>query len=222
MLTTAHLAIGWTVFAFFIIGSFIFSWLFVLWLRSVRENESSAFTNIIIALCLCVTICGALLIPVDVFLVSSMKNANGTYQDWAKDIKIRQEYLFDIQMVYYVLFCIILVMTFLVLPLTFFYHTTSPLAEDEEELLEETFGRKLCRALKYTSASIVLLIVLILLGIFLPFETSTLQLEMGQYFEARWTAFKTEEGLFETIVFLMNSLRYYLHTLLFIARYLFF
>ena len=95
-------------------------------------------------------------------------------------------------------------------------------AEQEEELLEETFGRKLCRALKYTSASIVLLIVLVLLGIFLPFETSTLQLEMGQYFEARWTAFKTEEGLFETIVFLMNSLRYYLHTLIFIARYLFF
>merc|ERR1711962_1219286 len=83
---------------------------------------------------------------------------------------------------------------------------TSPLAEDEEELLEETFGRKLCRALKYTSASIVLLIVLVLLGIFLPFEPSTLQLEMGQYFQARWTAFKTEEGLFETIVFLMNSL----------------
>lgn len=206
MLTTAHLAAGWTIFAIFLIGSFIFSWLFVLWLRSVRENESSAITNIIIAICLCVTICGALLIPVDVFLVSSMKNANGTYQEWAKDVKIRQEYLFDIQMVYYVLFCVVLTMTFLVLPLTFFYHTTSPLAEDEEDLVDETFGRKFCRALKYTSASIALLVVLILLGIFLPFETSKLQGGVSEYFEGRWTAFKTEEGLFETIVFLMNSL----------------
>ena len=100
-----------------------------------------------------------------------------------------------------------LTLAFLVLPLMFFYHTTSPLAEDEEELVEETFGRKLCRALKYTSASIVLLVVLILLGIFLPFETSIVQRDIGEYFEARWTAFKTEEGLFETIVFLMNSMR---------------
>ena len=77
---TAHLAIGWSVFAICLIGSLIFSWLFVLWLRSVRENESSGFTNLIISLCLCITIVSALLVPVDVFLVSSMKNADGSYQ----------------------------------------------------------------------------------------------------------------------------------------------
>ena len=77
---TAHLAIGWSVFSICLIGSLIFSWLFVLWLRSVRENESSGFTNLIISLCLCITIVSALLVPVDVFLVSSMKNADGSYQ----------------------------------------------------------------------------------------------------------------------------------------------
>ena len=77
---TAHLAIGWSVFAICLIGSLIFSWLFVLWLRSVRENESSGFTNLIVSLCLCITIVSALLVPVDVFLVSSMKNADGSYQ----------------------------------------------------------------------------------------------------------------------------------------------
>ena len=81
---TAHLAIGWSVFAICLIGSLIFSWLFVLWLRSVRENESSGFTNVIISLCLCITIVSALLVPVDVFLVSSMKNADGSYQVMGK------------------------------------------------------------------------------------------------------------------------------------------
>jgi len=203
---TAHLAIGWSVFAICLIGSLIFSWLFVLWLRSVRENESSGFTNVIISLCLCITIVSALLVPVDVFLVSSMKNADGSYQEWAKDPLVREEYLFKIKMVYYVLFCVVLTMTFLILPLTFFYHTTSPLAEDEEEMMEETVGRKFCRALKYTSASVLLLVVLILLGIFLPFETSTLERGFGQYMEDSWVELKTSEGVFELIVFLMNSI----------------
>lgn len=203
---TAHLAIGWSVFAICLIGSLIFSWLFVLWLRSVRENESSGFTNLIVSLCLCITIVSALLVPVDVFLVSSMKNADGSYQEWAKDHLVREEYLFKIKMVYYVLFCVVLAMSFLILPLTFFYHTTSPLAEDEEEIMEETVGGKLCRALKYTSASVLLLVVLILLGIFLPFETSTLERGFGQYMKDSWVEFKTSEGVFEMIVFLMNSI----------------
>ena len=75
--------------------------------------------------------------------------------------------------------------------------------------MEETVGRKLCRALKYTSASVLLLVVLILLGIFLPFETSTLERGFGQYMEDSWLEFKTSEGVFEMIVFLMNSIRYY-------------
>ena len=205
-LTTAHLALGWTFFAICLIGSLIFAWIFVLWLRSVRENESSFFTNVIISLCLCITIISALLVPVDVFLVSSMKNANGTYQEWAKDGTIREEYFYEIRLVYYVLFCVVLTMSFLVLPLTFFYHTTSPLAEDEEDMLEESVGRKLCRALKYTSASVMLLVVLILLGIFLPFETSW-QGDLDQYIQASWTNLHTNNGVFEMIVFLMNSIR---------------
>ena len=82
--------------------------------------------------------------------------------------------------------------------------------------MEETVGRKLCRALKYTSASVLLLVVLILLGIFLPFETSTLERGFGQYMEDSWVEFKTSEGVFEMIVFLMNSIRYFFifHSLL--------
>ena len=73
--------------------------------------------------------------------------------------------------------------------------------------MEETVGRKLCRALKYTSASVLLLVVLILLGIFLPFGTSAVERGFGQYMKDSWVEFKTSEGVFEMIVFLMNSIR---------------
>ena len=52
-----------------------------------------------------------------------------SFQEWAKDHLVREEYLFKIKMVYYVLFCFVLTMSFLILPLTFFYHTTSPLGK---------------------------------------------------------------------------------------------
>ena len=71
---------------------------------------------------------------------------------------------------------------------------------------EETFGHKLCRAFKYTSASVLLLIILVLLGIFLPFETSV---EGGfvEYMNKTWMEFQTSKGFFAMVVFLMNSVR---------------
>ena len=200
----AHLAAGWTTLAVCLTIALIFSWLFVLWLRSVRANESSTCTNVTITFCLWMTFVCAGLVPVDVFIVSSFKDADGTYEKWAKDVSVRNGIMFHLQIIYYTLFCMILSMSFIILPLTFFFHTTSPLAEEDEEDLEETFGRKMCRAFKYTSASVMALVALILLGIFLPFETSPNVHNLSQYFQAEWQIFETNEG-FEMVVFVLNS-----------------
>ena len=38
-------------------------------------------------------------------------------------------------------------------------------------------------------------------------QTSTLERGFGQYMKDSWVEFKTSEGVFEMIVFLMNSIR---------------
>lgn len=204
MALEAHLAAGWTFFVICLLASFIFSGFYVTWLRSVRAGESSLGTNVIVGFCLSITIISAALVPVDVFVVSSMKYANGTYEEWAQDPVERQATVMKMQVAYYTLFSIILALCFLVIPMTFFFHATSPLADDEDEQEEETTGQRLCRALKYTSASLILLIILVLLGIFLPFESSqTWQGDLTDYAMKSWAIFKVNEG-FEMIVFLMN------------------
>lgn len=202
----AHLALGWTLFGLFLLISFILSWCFVSWLQSVRDGEKSFAANLIVSLCLGVTVVSAVLLPVDVYIVSSMKNADGTFADWAKDPQDRELVIFKIKVFYYVIFGLILGLCFLILPLLFFYHATTPLADDEDEEIEESTGRKFGRALKYTTASIVLFVTLILLGIFLPFEESqSWKGDLKTYFEESWNTFEANKG-FEMVSFLINSI----------------
>ena len=111
--------------------------------------------------------------------------------------------------VYYAFFGLILVFSFLVLPLNFFFHATSPLAdevdEDGEEAAPETCGKKMFRAFKYTSASLVLLALLILLGIFLPFEGSPPPVDsVDEKIVYLWNQMKANEGK-DLVVFLINT-----------------
>ena len=103
----------------------------------------------------------------------------------------------------------VLLLSFLVLPLNFFFHAGSPLAEEveDEEEVTESFGRKFCRALKFTSASVFLLVILVLLGIFLPFEGSAPHKDsLEEKIQFAWNEFKTNEG-FDMIVFLLNAVQ---------------
>ena len=159
----------------------------------------------ITTLSLTITLLTAGLVPVDVFLVSSMKNIDGTYQDWASDPEFRSEFLEHVMIAYYVLFSLVLLFTFLILPLNFFYHAGAPLAEDHvDEDAIETPGKKCCRALKFTSASVFLLVFLILLGIFVPFEgTEPKGFLLEQKIEYDWHQFQNNKG-FDLIVSFCN------------------
>ena len=110
--------------------------------------------------------------------------------------------------VYYGFFGVILTFSFLVLPLNYFFHSTSPLADEETEDGEEveSCGKKMCRALKYTCASLVLLGALILLGIFLPFEGSPPPVDdVDEKILYLWEQMKANEGK-DLIVFLINTI----------------
>ena len=94
-LLATHLATGWILFGLLGLICLIFSWCYIIYLRSVRNEEKSTWTNFIAILCLTITIISAGLVPVDVFLVSSMKHDNGSYVDWAQDPMARQEVRID-------------------------------------------------------------------------------------------------------------------------------
>ena len=205
LLTTTPALLGWIPFVLCLVGSLISSWLYIMWHRSVRDGEGCKFTILITTLALTVTLLTAGLVPVDVFLVSSMKNSNGTYEDWANDSEFREEFLKHILITYYVLFSLILLLCFIVLPLNFFYHAGSPLEDEDVEIENSNSGKKCCRAMKYTSASLFLLVVLVLLGIFLPFEgTAPHEDSLEEKIQFAWKQFQANEG-FEMIAFLLNT-----------------
>lgn len=198
---------GWIPFTICLVLCLMFSTLYVLWYRSALEGERCGMTTAVTILSMTVMLLSAALVPVDVFLVSSMKNSNGTYQDWAKQPQVRELVLRNIMHVYFGFIIIIIALAFLFLPLNFFYHATSPLADDIEdgEEAEESVCKKLLRALKYTSASIFLLVGLILLGIFLPFEgTPPNSDDIDERIEFAWQAFQANEGV-DLVVFLLNA-----------------
>ena len=57
----------------------IFSVLYVIWYRSDRPHHKAHGTSIIAVLGLFISLVTTILVPVDVFLVSYMKNSDGKY-----------------------------------------------------------------------------------------------------------------------------------------------
>ena len=90
------------------------------------------------------TLISAFLVPVDVFLVSYMKNPNGTYKDWASNPGVRADLQWSVLQAYYAIYGIILIFAFVILPFAFFFHALTGNEEGEEV---ETTGTKCCRAL---------------------------------------------------------------------------
>ena len=72
-------------------------------------------------------------ISVDVFLVSYMKNSDGTYKEWAKDLKVRENLQESVMYTYYAFYGIILALAFLILPLNYFFHALTDEDDPDDE-----------------------------------------------------------------------------------------
>ena len=108
------LAAGWIPFTACTILCLAFSVVFILWYRSVRAGENSGLTSMVNILSLFFTLVSAFLVPVDVFLVSFMKDSDGTYKPWASDPEVRSELQWSVMQAYYAFYGIILIFAFLV------------------------------------------------------------------------------------------------------------
>ncbi|XP_063968000.1 probable lysosomal cobalamin transporter [Lytechinus pictus] len=129
-------------------------------LKSVLHSECSSTTTAILSLC--ASVLTVTLIPVDIFLVSSFKDSNGTFEDWAADNITRDEIQRDIQYCYYALYCCNAFFLFVVIPFVMFYY------EEGDE--DATGFQRCCTASKYTAGFILIAFILLLIGAFVPWQ----------------------------------------------------
>uniref|UniRef100_A0A8V0XCR5 Lysosomal cobalamin transport escort protein LMBD1 n=1 Tax=Gallus gallus TaxID=9031 RepID=A0A8V0XCR5_CHICK len=150
----SELLTGWFLFGLALLAILIFSWVYVRKYQSRRESEVISTVTAIFALA--VALISSALLPVDIFLVSYMKNQNGTFKDWA-DANVSRQIEDTVLYGYYTLYSIILFCVFLWIPFVYFYY------EEKEEDDGNTCSQ-VKTALKYTLGFITVCAVLLLIG----------------------------------------------------------
>ncbi|KAJ4982883.1 LMBR1 domain containing 1 [Stagonosporopsis vannaccii] len=138
---------------------------FVFVYQTPRERAASVtIVCIFTTLALLATV---LLIPVDVALVSSTgRSSLGRKKDWATPEKVHA-ITHTLQIVYYLLYSLDAVLCLLVVPFTYFYNEEYD--EDAAEYGEQTVGQRILGALKYTIAFLLFVVIIFLVGFFVPF-----------------------------------------------------
>lgn len=153
------------------------------------------------------------LLPVDIALVSSTASASrGTKKDWATPERI-DGILTTLKIVYYSLYSFDALLCLVVIPFAYFWY------EEHDEVLEEegreTWTTRFAQALKYTIAFIFLVIILFLVGFFVPAATQDHGRHLDlDYFRRLLTNNKGEKALSFGLGLLMTlgTLLYVLYT----------
>jgi len=154
----AVLASGWIPFVIVIVLAFIFAWIYV---RYFQHHElSSVSCTLISILALFVTLTTVAIVPVDVFLVSFMKDSNGAFKSWAKDSDARESIQNALTYVYYTLYGIIAFNVFLLLPFMYFFF--------EEKDDDVSTSARFCSAFKFTLIFVLIALVILIVGAFVP------------------------------------------------------
>ncbi|XP_013783878.1 probable lysosomal cobalamin transporter isoform X1 [Limulus polyphemus] len=154
-------AAGWIPFVIILTGTLLFSFLYVRFFHSRYDSDRSTTVTSILALS--VTLLTSLLLPVDVFLASYMKNSDGTFKDWASNITFRHTVEDSVLYAYYALYSIVVFFAFFLLPFIYFFF-------EEKDDGENHVGSRLCTALKYTIVFLLVGAVLLLIGAFIPMK----------------------------------------------------
>ncbi|KAI3363123.1 hypothetical protein L3Q82_011772 [Scortum barcoo] len=180
--------LGWSIFTFVLLVILAFCWVYI---RKFQSRQESEVVSTITAICaLAIALITSALLPVDIFLVSFMKYPNGTYkifpfdfsfgniQEWAANNETRGQIEDTVLYGYYTLYSIILFSVFLWIPFVYFYYE-----ERDDDNMNKCSQVK--NALKYTFGFVIVCVVLLLIGAFVPLEAppsqNSTQWEKVQY-----------------------------------------
>uniref|UniRef100_A0A8C0K5J4 Lysosomal cobalamin transport escort protein LMBD1 n=1 Tax=Canis lupus dingo TaxID=286419 RepID=A0A8C0K5J4_CANLU len=124
------------------------------------QRESEVVSTITAIFSLAIALITSALLPVDIFLVSYMKNQNGTFKDWA-NANVSRQIEDTVLYGYYTLYSVILFCVFFWIPFVYFYY---------EEKDDDDTGKctQIKTAFKYTLGFALICALLLLVGAFVP------------------------------------------------------
>ncbi|XP_053142709.1 lysosomal cobalamin transport escort protein LMBD1 isoform X1 [Hemicordylus capensis] len=154
------LVTGWCLFGLALLVILAFCWVYVRKYQSRRESEVVSTITSIFALA--IALITSALLPVDIFLVSYVKNQNGTFKDWA-DGNVTRQIEDTVLYAYYTLYSIILFCVFLWIPFVYFFF------EEKDEDDGDTFSQ-IKTACKYTLGFLLVCTILLVIGAFVPLD----------------------------------------------------
>ncbi|XP_045860919.1 lysosomal cobalamin transport escort protein LMBD1 isoform X2 [Meles meles] len=155
---SAELVIGWCIFGLLLLAILAFCWIYVRKYQSQRESEVVSTITAIFSLA--IALITSALLPVDIFLVSYMKNQNGTFKDWA-NANVSRQIEDTVLYGYYTLYSVILFCVFFWIPFVYFYYEE----KDDDDTSKCT---QIKTAFKYTLGFAVICALLLLVGAFVP------------------------------------------------------
>ena len=157
-------ALIWVVYAIALALSLIIAAIFVYIYQSTQER--SITVTIVCIFTILSLLATLLLLPVDVALVSSTTSSKlGRRKDWATQDRV-DGIVKDLEIVYYLLYSLDALLCLLVLPFTYFWHEEYDEVDSEEGT--QTLGSRFLGAFKYTIAFIFLVVIVFLIGFFVP------------------------------------------------------
>ncbi|KAG0635001.1 hypothetical protein HOY80DRAFT_983828 [Tuber brumale] len=129
------------------------------------RHDRDAFVTVVCVLSLTSLLATVCLLPVDIALVSgTTNNATGLKKDWASPEAVAHIIL-GLKIVYYLLYSLDVVMCFLVIPFAYFWY--------EEWDVDATTSGRIKGAMKYSFCFLMLVIILLVVGFFLPVARET-------------------------------------------------
>ncbi|GAB6029923.1 putative lysosomal cobalamin transporter [Chamberlinius hualienensis] len=152
------IAAGWIPFTVVVVLTLLFAVVYISYFKSRYDRDR--LTTFVSVWALAIAFYTLFLIPVDVFLVSFMKDDNGTFRDWATDNLTRQSIEDHVLTTYYVLYGCMGSFIFLIIPFVYFLY------EEGDEIT--TCSSRVCGALKYTVAFLLFAAILIIIGSVIP------------------------------------------------------
>lgn len=148
------------VIALLLAGASVFIYVY----QTPRDRSPAVTVTCIIAITsLLATV---LLLPVDIALVSSTTSSKlGRRKDWATQDAV-DGITHSLSIVYYFLYSLDALLCLLVIPFTYFWYEEYD--EVAAETGEQTLGQRFWGALKYTLFFIAIVVILFLVGFFVP------------------------------------------------------
>ncbi|KAI4600979.1 hypothetical protein KJ359_013144 [Pestalotiopsis sp. 9143b] len=130
------------------------------------HRDRSAVVSAVTIISLTALLATVLLLPVDIALVSSTTDtALGIKKEWATSTRIHN-ILNTLRIVYYSLYSFDALLCLIVIPFSYFWYEEYDEVEEQEG--HQTFGSRLWGAFKYTIAFILLVVIIFLIGFFVP------------------------------------------------------